>query len=85
MKRYFVEFGPQHNRVFLNNPPARPLGKVVEVTYEELEELNKTDPSTWKPDTGKPRSVWRLRHKALLLNLLILAIGLGLGILLGRY
>lgn len=85
MVRYFVELGPVHNRVFIHNPPARPLGTVVELTEDAYNVIKDTHPSLWRLESGcikagkvKVRPRWQ---QDALTALVIFITGLVLGLL----
>jgi len=85
MVKYYIEMGPVHNRSFINTPPPRPQGKIIEITESDWETLKTVHPSLWKLESGcikaegvKVRPTW---HKDLLLCGIGFAAGLALAAL----
>ena len=77
MKKYFIEFGPEHNRTFIDKPPKRPLGKIKEVTEKQWLELKSSHPSTWKFKENKIHISFSFKEK--IFKTLILLIGILIG------
>lgn len=72
-KRYFVDMCIPHPRVFVDNPPSLPKGRVIEVTPEQLGQLELYPRTTWAYDGEsiivsklKIRPSYLIRHNRLL-------------------
>ena len=80
--KYYIEFGPQYTRSFINKPPERPLGKIIEITEDEWNDLKKSHPSTWNLDNkiiiiSEKKSM--LKHKFNYKLIITLLIGIIVG------